>query len=147
MEAQAEKASSCPFNSSPSPVEDTRMAPSAANLSSTAWANAQKFGYIREPRPNTQNLCGGKKQFKQYILYRSGEKINEEDFKYWPDFVSEAFQTEKLLLETLRGEERIIFCDYCTKNHSKIKWLLLEDLFIWTYCNSALIILMITVFH
>lgn len=58
VQAQAEKASSCPFISSPSPVADTRMAPSAANLASTAWANAQKCGYIREPRPNTQYLNG-----------------------------------------------------------------------------------------
>lgn len=82
MQAQAEKASSCPFNSSPSPVDDTRTAPSAASLPSTAWANPQKCGYIREPRPNTQNLCGGKKQFKQYILHRIEEKISVEDFKY-----------------------------------------------------------------
>lgn len=75
LQAHAEKASSCPLSSSPSPIEVKRLAPSSANLLSTAWAKAQNCGYMREPRPKTQYLC----DWKEINTYYSSFLFNSSD--------------------------------------------------------------------
>lgn len=54
--AQPRKASSWPQSSSPWPSCSSRSPPSSSSRVSTARAKAQKWGYAREPSPNTQNL-------------------------------------------------------------------------------------------
>lgn len=54
--AQPRKASSWPQSSSPWPSCNSRSPPSSSSRVSTARAKAQKWGYAREPSPNTQNL-------------------------------------------------------------------------------------------
>lgn len=56
--AQPRKASSWPHSSSPWPSCRSRSPPSSSSRVSTARAKAQKWGYAREPSPNTQNLGG-----------------------------------------------------------------------------------------
>lgn len=57
--AQPRKASSWPHSSSPWPSCRSRSPPSSSSRVSTARAKAQKWGYAREPSPNTQNLGAG----------------------------------------------------------------------------------------
>lgn len=54
--AQVRKDSSWPQSSSPSPMRRIRSPPSSSSKVSTARAKAQKWGYAREPSPNTENL-------------------------------------------------------------------------------------------
>lgn len=56
--AQVRNDSSWAHSSSPSPRGSTRSPPSSSSRVSTARAKAQKWGYARDPNPNTANLGG-----------------------------------------------------------------------------------------